>query len=245
MRHLVKTNKEKEEAIEKAKLDLEAKKRQLQEDKAQQDPSDPESTTSDLTESSGSAGASSKVCKAEQSTDAGDTSGEGSGGDSKEDHQERLMVSRDSTVSSASGEDRQELRTVLADQTSSVSDVTDSNKESSMNGSSSGKGNQDSLGSVCSDAAVASGASNDNTHSGVVIQGGKRKSRSTKTHTKGVTSFDLDYQEVFVKSNVPQLLATPSGRVVACKYLCSFWHLEISLLHNGSLSNFMFVHTRE
>lgn len=30
--------------------------------------------------------------------------------------------------------------------------------------------------------------------------------------------FDYDYREVFVKSNVPQLIATLSGRIVACKF---------------------------
>jgi hypothetical protein len=39
--------------------------------------------------------------------------------------------------------------------------------------------------------------------------------------------FDYDYREVFLKSSVPQLIATLSGRIVVCKYLCS---LSLSLL---------------
>ena len=212
VRHLVKANKEKEEAIEKVKQDLQAKRRQLQEDKAQQDPSDPESTTSDLTESSASAGASAKDVKV-TSSESGDAS---IGNTSQKHRQKRLLVSNDSTVSSTSGEDRR-LRTVVADQTSSVSDVTDSNKGSSMEGSGKDESNVDS--SVFSDAAVASGSrsSKEKSRSGVVISGEKRKTRSTKA--KSVNAFDVDYEEVFVKSNVPQLLATPSGRVVACKFL--------------------------
>ncbi|KAL7567747.1 hypothetical protein ACA910_012079 [Epithemia clementina (nom. ined.)] len=56
VKHLVKTTKEKESAVEQAKRDLETKQRKLEEEKsaAQQDPSEPESTTSSLTVSSGS-----------------------------------------------------------------------------------------------------------------------------------------------------------------------------------------------
>ena len=53
VKHLVKTTEEKEEAVEKAKSDLEVKERKLEEDKALlEGRSDPESVTSTLTASS-------------------------------------------------------------------------------------------------------------------------------------------------------------------------------------------------
>ena len=40
---------------------------------------------------------------------------------------------------------------------------------------------------------------------------------STTIHKKKRRSFHYDYKEVFLKSNVPQLIATLSGRIVVCK----------------------------
>jgi len=135
----------------------------------------------------------------------------------------RLMVSLESTLSSTTssgGDDRGQARpgvqTVSADQTtSSVSDVTDSNKGSSTKSSSEdGKEmSNNASNSVSSDAAVASGPSSDNAHSDIIINGDRRSSHTARD----VNSFDLDYEEVFVKSNVPQLLASTSGRIVTCK----------------------------
>jgi hypothetical protein len=142
----------------------------------------------------------------------------------------------------------------------SVSDITESQKESS--GSSSGKeyssfssndqqsgevatattGNVKQLvssgasvsDSIYSDAAVAARGAvaaaegRDETtrraehhHADVVIpkRSTKRKNPPTPQADPEATSidscFELDYEEVFLKSNVPQILATPSGRIVA------------------------------
>ena len=69
------------------------------------------------------------------------------------------------------------------------------------------------MASVSSDAAVHNsrrrGTPSAPRHADVVI-GEKRKSR--------VAPFELDYEEVFVKSNVPQLLSTTAGRIVSCTY---------------------------
>lgn len=231
---MVRSNRLKEESIARVKQDIKAKQRQLQEDKAQQDPSDPESTTSDLTESSGSAGIKARVDSKNHPKPVG-----AAGGTSSDEYYKRkkarMLESHESTISSvdSSGgdesrqprEDQQQqqacLQTVSAGQTgSSISDVTNSNIGSSMNSNSGTRtdGNGDAHQSVSSDAAVVSGTSHHH-HADVVIQGDKRKS----WHVTGTikSSFDgtfgIDYEEVFVKSNVPQLLATPSGRVIACK----------------------------
>ena len=193
VKHLVKKNKEKEDAIEKAKSDLEAKRRRVEEENAQQqEPSDPESTTSDLTESSSTTGKSSENKRATTAF---------------ANNSNKPLVSRDSTVSSSSSSsDNNEKttplgRSVAAGSVLSVSDVTDSNK-----GSSTAKS------SLSSDAA--SGTSDG--HADVVFRGDKkRKARPTKK--AWVSPFVLDYEEVFVKSNVPQLLSTTSGRIATCR----------------------------
>lgn len=125
----------------------------------------------------------------------------------------------------------------------SVSDITDSNKGSSSEGNSSssdgcrGEGNFDSretgsvggTGSVSSDAAVARGQDNhghDTCHADVVVTKlRKRKNTSISSDDPSRSSSDeptslearflLDYEEVFLKSNVPQILATTSGRIIA------------------------------
>ena len=123
---------------------------------------------------------------------------------------------------------------------SSVSDITDSNRGSSSNNSGSGSGSgatepvshvsadegddrQPSTSSISSDAAVASEKSSRDRHSGsrhnhkdVVFNNDKRsdRKRPPKEVTSLEQSFELDYEEVFNKSNIPQLIASTSGRVV-------------------------------
>jgi hypothetical protein len=88
-------------------------------------------------------------------------------------------------------------------------------------------------GSILSDAAVADGV---DAHEEVATPAGTVVITATTSRTSSTgpsdntatsssqeesnnnnytSSFDLDYKEVFVKSNVPQLLATTSGRIVA------------------------------
>ena len=77
--------------------------------------------------------------------------------------------------------------------TSSFSDTTDSQ------GSSGGVGSND----------------HEHRHTNTIFtRDRKRKHRVEKTSLD--EDFQLSYQEVFLASNVPQLIATPAGRIVAC-----------------------------
>lgn len=128
---------------------------------------------------------------------------------------------------------------------SSVSELTDSNRGSSSNNSGSGGGisdyvpteqdsreftsgnredngpDQNSTSSISSDAAVASEKTSRDRNTGhkdVVFNNDKRMSR--KRPPEEVTSlertFELNYEEVFHKSNIPQLIASTSGKIVTC-----------------------------
>ena len=48
--------------------------------------------------------------------------------------------------------------------------------------------------------------------------------------------FDYDYREVFLKSNVPQLIATLSGRIVVCKCICSFAQTLLLIFESPRIS---------
>jgi PAS domain S-box-containing protein len=123
---------------------------------------------------------------------------------------------------------------------SSFSELTDSNRGSSSNNSGGGisddlpteqesrestPGNrenvvdQPSISSISSDAAVASEKTSRDRNTGhkdVVFNNDKRMGR--KRPPEEVTSlertFELNYEEVFHKSNIPQLIATTSGKIV-------------------------------
>jgi PAS domain S-box-containing protein len=120
---------------------------------------------------------------------------------------------------------------------STVSELTHSNRESSSSNSGSGGGCDDaktvnenparavedegqrSSSSISSDAAVASDKSSRDRHSGhkdVVFNNDKRSGRKRPPEevTSLERSFELDYEEVFDKSNIPQLIATTSGKIV-------------------------------
>jgi PAS domain-containing protein len=232
VKHLVQLNEKKEEAVEKAKKDLEAKRRKLEEDKnAQQDPSDPESTTSSLTVSSGSGHRKSEI-PAEMQEEKKRKSSAVSTENTSTGKKARFSSHGSSKSSSASSDraencDQQRGHGVTSNQMAmSVSDLTDSNKGSSSEGQSSSQSSESSRhteggassnqGSVSSDAAVARGVgslSERELHSDVLIEG--RKHKSPPPNKKKASDFDLDYEEIFLKSNVPQVLATTSGRIVA------------------------------
>lgn len=238
MKHLVQANKEKELALEKTKSDLEAKRRQVENDTiAQQDPSDPESTISSLTVSSASADAHNDTTSAPSGENATKKRGSsfriGSHGIDDYRHEQkktRLYGGEDDV-----GGRRRSGHCQSVDHTKcSVSEVTESNKGSSTqwNSSSRSSGSGDASsdgddasrhstcqtsGGVSSVAAVARGASNHMqgaNHADVVIKVRKRKDEIDEA-TSMDTAFELDYEEVFLKSNVPQLLATTSGRIIA------------------------------
>lgn len=109
---------------------------------------------------------------------------------------------------------------------SSVSEMTDSNQSSSMVDIDTGVHDADrSMSSISSTAAVGPprGGSREKTHrhADVVIKerqterkGRKRKVADGKEKTSLDEDFELDYSEVFHTANVPQLIATPAGKVV-------------------------------
>eukprot|EP00804_Cyclotella_cryptica_P019387 CCRYP_021123-RA/>CCRYP_021123-RA protein AED:0.03 eAED:0.03 QI:358/1/1/1/1/1/3/324/932 len=127
---------------------------------------------------------------------------------------------------------------------SSVSDMTDSNR-SSIDGTGTSKSKQGkpqahvkneigtasvSTSSISSTAAVVRGSShkspqsnghNLHRHQGqtattteLIAEGIGEKENEKKPHKKRRRGFEYDYKEVFTKSNLPQLIATLSGRVV-------------------------------
>ena len=109
---------------------------------------------------------------------------------------------------------------------SSVSEMTDSNQSSSMVDIDTGVHDADrSTSSISSTAAVGPprGGSREkiHRHADVVIKekqtkrkGRKRKIAEGKEKTSLDEDFELDYSEVFHTANVPQLIATPAGKVV-------------------------------
>lgn len=71
--------------------------------------------------------------------------------------------------------------------------------------------------SVSTTEAVVSGEddfSGEHKHSSIIFIKDRKRKMSEKTSLD--EDFQLSYQEVFISSNVPQLIATPSGRIVAC-----------------------------
>lgn len=109
---------------------------------------------------------------------------------------------------------------------SSVSEMTDSNQSSSMVDIDTDVHDADrSTSSISSTAAVGPprGGSREkiHRHADVVIKekqterkGRKRKIAEGKEKTSLDEDFELDYSEVFHTANVPQLIATPAGKVV-------------------------------
>lgn len=218
VRHLISLNKEKEAAVEQAKKDLAAKHEKMEEEqRTQQDPSDPESTTSSLTVSSGSEGVVQKKSPGEDCCD-GDLG-----------KKSRHFESHESTVSSGSSSEsaKQAILPLSLGAASTVSDITDSNKGGSYSKGSSKMENvntdgvQESAETVSADAAAGS---HHRRHKDVVVAvstksdsgpSGTDTSTATPEKTSLDSDFQLDYQEVFLKSNVPQLLASTNGRIVA------------------------------
>merc|ERR1712238_360128 len=121
---------------------------------------------------------------------------------------------------------------------STISDMTDSNRGSSSNSSGSGGGSSDdvpteqdspsgidddeeqpSVGSISSTATVVSKKTSRDRHSchkDVVFNTDNWMSRKKRPEevTSLERSFELNYEEVFNKSNIPQLIANTSGKIV-------------------------------
>ncbi|CAB9518755.1 expressed unknown protein [Seminavis robusta] len=231
VKHLMKTTQEKEDAVNKAKSDLQMKERKVEQEKAlQESRSDPESVMSSLTSSTGDSGTSNRHNTKKVSSESSCTEDEqrkrkfsssDRAGSSKKSRSDNMT----SEHSSESGEERdsQQLNQQSLDKTtSSVSDITESNKDSSNSGTDSQNSNQrsdddDESGTPSSISASSSAAVVQNKkrtkHADVVIK--ERGNKFPAEVTSLEESFVLDYEEVFVRSNVPQIIATTAGRIVA------------------------------
>ncbi len=231
MKHLISVAKEKEEKLAKTKADFAVRDQKLKEDKMLHDSrSDPESVTSSITAIS----TSSAQVQAASSSDNDkvgnklkDTSQSASETSSDQLIKQRC-VDDGSGASSESGPKGRDFS--VNKMSSSVSEMTDSNR-----GSSDGKGNSDPISSeacshksggdseVSSTAAVVSGIGSQEPclqHTGVVIKTRQkdRKRKYLEEKNSLDENFTLNYEEVFMNSNVPQIIATWAGRVVLCKY---------------------------
>jgi PAS domain S-box-containing protein len=238
VKHMMKIMKQKEDANNELKSDLEVKQRKIEEDKsAQESRSDPESSvTSSLTSST------SKKRK------ASDSGGDSSGNSKKHRMSSKRNMSESSgNEDSSGGEERTSGEGTSAQgfssidkNVSSMSDMTDSNPGSSSNdsggdsGGDSGSGSgstervsptsadeeeRPSTGSISSDAAVVSQKSSLDSHNGKDVifktENSSDRKRPSEEATSLERSFELDYEEVFDKSNIPQLIAGTSGKIVS------------------------------
>jgi hypothetical protein len=193
VKHLTAINREKEEAVKKAECDLEATKRKLEGEKEVQDASEPESVTSGLTDSSGLASTKAAEAGVEEKAEANNT-----------------FIS---SSMSSSGDDSG----------MQVPDLTDGNIASSSSGNEDVEDDSPSSSSLSSNAdvkkiqGVTGIRSREAGHADVVIQN-KRKRKTPPARAEATSleeNFELDYEEVFLNSNIPQVLATTSGKVVA------------------------------
>jgi len=235
VKHLIKVTREKEEAVTKAKSDLQMKERKVEEEKAlQESRSDPESVMSSLTSSTGNSSNNHHTAKKVSSENSSSEEGQRkrkSSSDGTSSNKKRKSNSGHSGSSESSGEEPLRLNQQSLDKTtSSVSDITDSNKGSSNSGSDTQNSNQrsddddDASGTPSSISASSSAAvvgrdvkKHRTKHADVVIKerSGDRQHKFPTEVTSLEESFVLDYEEVFVKSNVPQIIATTAGRIIA------------------------------
>lgn len=235
---MIEVAKEKEEKLVKTKADLAMREQKLKEEKVLQDArSDPESVTSSLTSFSTSSAnvhptsspdidkiASKKKDKQQNSSVA-----------SSDEINKKQCIDDGSGVSNESGPKGKDYS--VKKMSSSVSDMTDSNKGSSdgkesKNGSDDDKKTLIATLEVCSQrsgeievsstAAVVSGIGSQehgHEHADIVIKTGpRRRKRKHNEETNSLDdSFSLNYEEVFMSSNVPQMIATLAGRIITCK----------------------------
>jgi hypothetical protein len=220
VKHLAQSTKEKEALVEKAKSDLKMSERKLEEEKANLERSDPESVASSLT--CGSKKKDKNEGDRKRSADL-------------QEKVEKKKVKMNDTSSESSSSDRNGrhipgMKNISLNKMSSgMSDMTDSNKGSSE----SGDGNNELItGSVSSTAAIARGSiNNEAEHADVVVKVRKQQGQplvpepKSQEATSMDPNFELDFQEVFVSSNVPQLIATTAGRIVTCELMCSSFDL--------------------
>jgi PAS domain-containing protein len=244
VKHMIEVMKEKEEAVKKLRSDLEVKQLKIEEDKAlQESRSDPESVVSNLTSSTTGSGqachqnsGNDKKRKADSEVSSGNKK-------HRSRNMSSASTNEDSSGGEDRGSRGPSARSFSTDKTvSSVSDITDSNRGSSSNNSGSGSGSevptervsrvsadeadeeQPSSSCISSDAAVLRENSSRDRHSSghrkhkdVVFNKEKKRSdrkRKPEEVTSLERSFELDYEEVFDNSNIPQLIAATSGKIV-------------------------------
>jgi hypothetical protein len=219
VKHLISTAKEKEEKLAKTKADIAIRDQKLKEEKMLQEArSDPESVTSSITAFS----STSAHVQAASSPDINKASN-----NPKHSFQSTSESSSDQ-ISSESGPKGKDFS--VNKMSSSVSDMTDSNK-----GSADGKESKERSGNeafsqksggeteVSSTAAVVSGIGSQepcHQHTGLEIKMRPRDRKRKYTQEKNSLdeNFSLNYEEVFMSSNVPQIIATLAGRVVTCNH---------------------------
>ena len=236
MNHLKSITKDKEEKLEKTKADIALREQKLKEDQGLQDSrSDPESVTSSLTAFSTNSGnvitnASDDAKKSDQRKPNPEQSAPSE--TSSDPSTKKSCTDDGSGSSSDSGSKGAHIS--VNKMSSSVSDMTDSNKGSSdgktstetdlkptVVTSSEGCSQRSCEVEVSSTAAVISGIGSEehgHTHADVVIKTGQRKRKRQHEPTSLDEDFVLNYQEVFMTSNVPQLISTLAGRIIICKY---------------------------
>lgn len=262
LRHLIKSTQEKESALVKAREELKIRNQKLDEERVLQDGYTDDSLTSSLTQSF--AGTHSLEERGKGSIGNGDSSTDvavasmSPGRDSSKrkmpsecfDEGEKTSKKEkhgdDDSNHGSNSTGNLESNNVIAmhKMSSSLSDVTDSNRCSSdgqgTNGSSDGqvgagdrevkeyfdlsllvKEESDTSkttdNSVSTTGAVVSREdelSGEHKHASIIFTKDRKRKYSEKTSMD--EGFQLSYQEIFLSSNVPQMIATPSGRIVAC-----------------------------
>jgi hypothetical protein len=223
VKHLIEKNKEKEIAIANSRQLFESRRR---------NPSDRESTTSDLTvESLGSGRRESQNRdNSDQATQSSRSSRAGPHwrkGDFKQESSTEPSLSKSSVSVPCIGDDDKRPTTVgssyMGDQTSSgVSELTDSNKSSLVE--------ENDAKSLPSRAFASEDLSSNET-------AGTRRDRE-EASVRSPSAFDIDYEAVFVKSNVPQLLSTTAGRIVTCTLTFFLVVISCSLPYSNLLTRF-------
>lgn len=242
MNHLKSITKEKEEKLEKTKADIALREQKLKEDQGLQDSrSDPESVTSSLTNFSTSSGnfvtnVSDDAKKSDQGKPNPEQSAPSAPSTTPETSSDppTKKSSTDDGSGSSSDSGPKGAHIAVNKMSSSVSDMTDSNKGSSdgktstetdlkpsLVTSSEGCSQRHCEEEVSSTAAVVSGIGSQehgHTHADVVIKTAQRKRKRQHEPTSLDEDFVLNYQEVFMTSNVPQIISTLAGRIIICKY---------------------------
>uniref|UniRef100_A0A6T7HKI6 PAS domain-containing protein n=1 Tax=Attheya septentrionalis TaxID=420275 RepID=A0A6T7HKI6_9STRA len=224
MRHLIKTTEEQETAVEKAKCDLSLQRSKLQRQQASREPrSDRDSVTSSITISSVDNG--DKSCNMEEGATKQKGSTEVVALASQ--NPEKIVKSsstainkhkrgREEDSSPAANSRGPRGRNISIAMMSTMSDITDNNRASPSGDRHPGKlrhhRSTNKSDSVTSETLIANAVGDGKKEGG--FNESEAKKRSNQESYLG-DNFVVDYQEAFISSNVPQIIATAAGRIVA------------------------------